>query len=81
MAKWILVLMSMFSVMMKQNSCFQQQLRAFSDIAPKSNYYVYDLVAQKIISVSDNGKQMYATFNSSGDMVAFVRTNNLYLKI
>jgi dipeptidyl-peptidase-4 len=46
----------------------------------KSNYYVYDLSTQKITAVSGNGKQMYATFNGSGDMVAFVRDNNLYLK-
>jgi dipeptidyl-peptidase 4 len=46
----------------------------------KSNYYVFDLKTQILTPVSNSGKQMYASFNGLGNMVAFVRENNIFLK-
>lgn len=46
----------------------------------KANFYVFDFKSRKLTAVSEKGKQMYAQFNPTGSMVAFVRDNNLYLK-
>ncbi|MTI22665.1 S9 family peptidase [Fulvivirga sp. RKSG066] len=43
-----------------------------------AEYYVYDLKAEKLTKLSDNGKQAYATFSPDGSKVAFVRDNNLF---
>ncbi|MGI9545131.1 MAG: S9 family peptidase [Cyclobacteriaceae bacterium] len=45
----------------------------------KANYYVYDREEEKLIPLSDQGKQSYATFSPDGKAVAYVRENNLYL--
>lgn len=45
----------------------------------KSVYYVYDIKSKKLERLSE-GKQMYATYSPSGDQVAFVRDNNLFMK-
>ncbi len=44
----------------------------------KALYYVWNIAQQKATQVG-SGKLMYASFNSTGDKVAFVRDNNLYL--
>jgi len=46
----------------------------------KANFYVYDLVKKQLIQVSENGKQQLATFSPSGNKVAFVRENNIFIK-
>ena len=46
----------------------------------KANHHVYTIATKVVNEVSANGKQQYATFSPSGDKVAFVRDNNLYLK-
>jgi dipeptidyl-peptidase 4 len=42
--------------------------------------YVYDFKTKKITELSENGKQMFATFSPNGSKVAFVRDNNLFIK-
>lgn len=42
--------------------------------------YVYDLKSGKTEELSENGKQMFATFSHVGNKVAFVRDNNLFIK-
>ena len=42
--------------------------------------YVYDLKSGKTEELSENGKQMFATFSPVGNKVAFVRDNNLFIK-
>ncbi len=42
--------------------------------------YVYDTKTGKIEELSDKGKQMFATFSPKGNLVAFVRENNLFIK-
>lgn len=46
----------------------------------KANYFVYDLKTKKISQVSENGKQLFASFSPDGTKVAFVRDNNLFIK-
>lgn len=46
----------------------------------KADYYVYDIERKEIEPLSDGGKQQIASFSPNGEMVAFVRDNNLYLK-
>lgn len=48
----------------------------------KAYYYVVDLKAHTIVSVSDTalGKQSFCTFSPDGNKIAFVRNNNLYIK-
>jgi dipeptidyl-peptidase-4 len=45
----------------------------------KADYSIYDLKTKKIVQVSANGKQSYATLSPDGSKVAFVRDNNLFL--
>ncbi len=46
----------------------------------KSAYYTYDFASKALRQVSANGKQQLASFSPDGNMLAFVRDNNLYLK-
>ncbi len=46
----------------------------------KANYFVFDLKTKKITQVSENGKQLFASFSPDGTKVAFVRENNLFIK-
>ncbi len=46
----------------------------------KANHYVFDRITGKLTSVSENGKQQYATVDATGTLVAFVRDNNLFIK-
>lgn len=45
-----------------------------------ANYQVYDIKSKQLKAVSDKGKQRIATFDPSGNKIAFVRDNNLYIK-
>jgi len=45
----------------------------------KANYYVYDLKYRELKPLSEGGKQQIASFSPNGEMVAFVRDNDLYL--
>ena len=46
----------------------------------KANFFVWDSKTKNLRPLSENGKQGYATFNSSADKVAFTRDNDLYYK-
>ncbi len=43
-----------------------------------AEYYVYEIATKKLISLSPNGPQSYATFSSDGSKVAFTRNNDLF---
>lgn len=45
----------------------------------QSDYYVFNRDDQMLYQVSTNGKQQLADFSPDGNLVAFVRDNNLYL--
>ncbi len=45
-----------------------------------ANNYVFDFKTRKLKTLSDNGKQMFATLAPVGNKVAFVRDNNLFVK-
>ncbi len=45
-----------------------------------ANYFVFELATKKLIPVSEGGKQELATFSPDGSKVAFVRSNNLFIK-
>jgi dipeptidyl-peptidase-4 len=45
-----------------------------------ANYQVYNLKSNQMKAVSDKGKQRIATFDPSGNKIAFVRDNNLHIK-
>ncbi|TLX74081.1 S9 family peptidase [Labilibacter sediminis] len=45
----------------------------------KANYFVYDIKRKEIIPLSDEGKQQVATFSPNGEMVAFVKNNDIYI--
>ena len=42
--------------------------------------YVYDIKTSKTLELSDKGKQMFATFSPTGNKIAFVSDNNLFVK-
>ncbi len=46
----------------------------------KAYYYIYDLKSKTLEELDANGKQMYADFSPAGNMVAYVRNNNLFYK-
>jgi dipeptidyl-peptidase 4 len=46
----------------------------------KYNYFIYDIKAQSLKPLSNNGKQMFATFSPNSEQVAFVRDNNVFIK-
>jgi len=46
----------------------------------KSVFYVYDKEKEQITKLSPEGKQRLATFDPTGEKVAFVRENNLFIK-
>jgi len=46
----------------------------------KANHYVYNRKTGKTTPLSENGKQQYANVDASGQLVAFVRDNNLFIK-
>ncbi|HBJ77349.1 MAG TPA: hypothetical protein DDY68_06245, partial [Porphyromonadaceae bacterium] len=44
-----------------------------------AEYYVYNRRSNSLVSISQQGKQEYASFSPNGKMVAFARKGNLYL--
>ncbi|PLX01532.1 MAG: S9 family peptidase, partial [Marinilabiliales bacterium] len=46
----------------------------------KAQYFVYDIKEDKLVALSENGKQQLASFSPSGNKVAFVRENNIFIK-
>lgn len=58
---------------------FSTQTEKIYRHSARSKYYVYDIATKKIELLSAD-KQRYATFSSSGNQVAFVRANNLFVK-
>jgi dipeptidyl-peptidase-4 len=44
-----------------------------------ADYYVFDVRKSALTQVSDKGKQQLATFSPSGDKIAFMRQNNIYM--
>lgn len=44
-----------------------------------SNFYIFDRTNQKLTLLSSNEKQRLADFSPDGNMVAFVRDNNLFI--
>lgn len=45
----------------------------------KADYYIFDTDLKKFTPLSANGKQQLATFSPDGNLVAFVRDNNLFI--
>lgn len=45
----------------------------------KADYYIFDISARTFSPLSANGKQQLATFSPDGNLVAFVRENNLFI--
>jgi|AntRauTorckE6833_2_1112554.scaffolds.fasta_scaffold01388_2 dipeptidyl-peptidase-4 len=46
-----------------------------------ADYFVMDLASGEISALSENGRQQLATFAPDGDKVAFVRENNIFIKM
>ncbi len=46
-----------------------------------ADYFVWNIAAKSMTAVSDKGSQQLATFSPDGSKVAFVRDNNLYIKV
>ena len=44
-----------------------------------ADYYIYTIVDKKFTPLSENGMQQLATFSPDGNLVAFVRENNLFI--
>ncbi len=45
----------------------------------RADYYVYDIQYNELKPLSEKGKQQVASFSPNGEMVAFVRDNDLHL--
>ena len=58
---------------------FSTQTEKIYRHSTRSKYYVYDITSKKIELLSTK-RQRYATFSPSGNQVAFVRSNNLFVK-
>ncbi len=56
----------------KEESIYRHSTRA--------DYFVYDLKSKKVTRVSDKGKQSFDSFSPDGSKIAFVRSNNLFIK-
>lgn len=46
----------------------------------RGNFFIWDRDQSSMTTLSDNGKQQYATFSPAADKVAFVRDNDLFYK-
>ncbi len=46
----------------------------------KANYFIFDIKTQSLKPLSNNGKQMFASFSPNSNQVAFVRDNNVFIK-
>lgn len=56
------------------------EMEAIYRHSTQSFYYIWDLETEKLTPLSDSGKQRLADFSPSGNNVAFVRDNNLFVK-
>lgn len=45
----------------------------------KAEYYIYDIKTKTLEKLSENGKQMFATFSPNASKIAFVRDNNIFI--
>lgn len=45
-----------------------------------ANFFVFDIENKHLEPLSEGGKQQLATFSPNGQLVAFVRENNIYIK-
>lgn len=45
-----------------------------------ANYFVYDAKTKTATAVSEAGKQIYPSFAPVGDMLAYIRDNNIWIK-
>ena len=45
----------------------------------RENNFIYDLDSKELTFISEEGKQRYATFSPSGNKVAYVRGNDLFI--
>jgi len=45
-----------------------------------AEYWIYDFVSKKLQRLSENGAQRLASFSPDGQLVAFMRDNNLFIK-
>lgn len=45
-----------------------------------ATYWVWNLVTEELLPLSEKGKQQGATFSPDGDRCAFVRENNIFIK-
>ncbi len=45
----------------------------------KANYYLYDIKRKEIVPISKDDKQLGATFSPNGEMIAFVKNNDIYI--
>ncbi len=45
----------------------------------KADYYIYDIERKEIVPLSDEGGEQVATFSPNGEMVAFVKNNNIFI--
>lgn len=43
------------------------------------NYYIYDIKYKTLTPLCDKGRQMAAAFSPNGEMIAYVRDNDIYL--
>ncbi|MCF8369624.1 MAG: S9 family peptidase [Bacteroidales bacterium] len=46
----------------------------------KSKYYIFNIETNKLVPLSENGKQQLADFSPDGYQIAFVRGNNIFIK-
>jgi dipeptidyl-peptidase-4 len=45
-----------------------------------ATYYVWNLVTEEFLPLSEKGAQQVATFSPDGERIAFVRNNNIFIK-
>ena len=46
----------------------------------EAQFYIWNSVTEELHPLSENGPQQLATFSPNGDMVAFVRDRNIFIK-
>ncbi len=44
-----------------------------------ADYYIYDITRKEITPLSEGGKEQMASFSPNGEMVAFVKNNNIFI--
>ena len=64
---------------MKRKVLFSNETEKIYRYSSKSIYHIYNLKTKKLDKLSDD-KVMYADFSPSGDKVAYVNSNNLFVK-